>query len=393
MGPVFDTEVSHAVVRCGRAPLSLTALAARADLVGKIDATFAVAPSGAATYQIPITVPPGTAGMQPALSLSYDSQGPNGPLGVGFGLGGLSSIGRCASDLGRDGAIRGVRLDRGDRLCLDGERLVAVAGVYGMPGSEYRTERESYARVLALGSADPADPDAGPREFQVFGRDGRIRLYGSSDDARIEAQGARRVRLWALARVEDRSGNAMRYRYDEDNPKGEFELARIDYTENAAAGLAPYASVRLVWEARPDPESGYFAGVLASTTRRLASLETWFGEERVREYRLGYEANPQTGRSRVATLQLCGLGGECLPQTALTWEEGTAGWLELGRWDLPRHLWADSKQEGLLADVDADGRLDFVHDGNASQKRATWLNNGGGFALDDDWRTPDDLFS
>ena len=68
----------------------LIALPAYADLVGKIDATFAVAPSGAATYQIPITVPPGTAGMQPELSLSYDSQGPNGPLGVGFAIGGLS---------------------------------------------------------------------------------------------------------------------------------------------------------------------------------------------------------------------------------------------------------------------------------------------------------------
>src|SRR5262245_50417801 len=248
------------------------ALPVRAELVGKIDATFAVAPSGAATYDIPIKVPPGTAGMQPALSLHYDSQGPNGPLGVGFGLGGQSAIGRCPSDLARDGAIRGVALDRGDRLCLDGERLVAVAGGYGMPGSEYRTERESWARITAIGAADPADPDAGPREFRVEGRDGRIRSYGSTDDSRIEAQGTRRVRVWALARVEDRSGNAMRYRYDEDAAAGEFVPARIDYTENSAAGVAPYASVRLVWNARPDPEAGYLAGALVSATRRLAAL-------------------------------------------------------------------------------------------------------------------------
>ena len=112
-------------------------------------------------------------------------------------------------------------------------------------------------------------------------------------------------------------------------------------------GLAPYASVRLVWETRPDPESGYFAGVLASTTRRLASLETWFGEERVREYRLSYEANPQTGRSRarvaeaVRARRRVSAGRRCS-----TWEQGAAGWLEIGRWDLPRQLWADSKQEG-----------------------------------------------
>ena len=366
---------------------------ARADLVGRIDGSLAVAPTGAATYDVPITVPPGTAGMQPQLSLRYDSQGSNGPLGVGFALTGQSSIGRCPSDLGRDGAIRAVQLDRGDRLCLDGERLVAVAGSYGTPGSEYRTERESWARVVAVGSADPVDPDAGPREFRVEGRDGRIRTYGSTEDSRIEAQGTGRVRLWALARVEDRSGNAMRYRYLEGADRGEVELARIDYTENPAAGIAPYASVRLVWEDRPDPEYGYGAGSLTATTKRLAALETWYGEERVRAYGLRYEANPRTGRSRVAALTLCGLGGECLPPTVFSWEEGTPGWREIARWDLPRELWADAKSVGELADVNGDGLLDFVHDGSASQRRNTWLNTGSGFDLVDPWRTPDDLFS
>jgi hypothetical protein len=79
--------------------------------------------------------------------------------------------------------------------------------------------------------------------------------------------------------------------------------------------------------------------------------------------------------------------------TLFEWEHGAAGWTEIGRWSLPRQLWADSKEEGELADVNADGLLDFVHDGNASQHRATWLNTGKDFALDDDWRTPDDLYS
>ena len=372
--------------------LSLS-LPARADLVGKIDGSFAVSPSGAATYDVPITVPPGTAGMQPELALRYDSQGPNGPLGVGFALSGQSAIARCPSDRGRDGAIRAVQIDRGDRLCLDGERLVAVAGAYGMPGSEYRTERESWARIVGLGSADPTDPDAGAREFRVEGRDGRIRFYGSTDDSRIEAQGTRRVRLWALARIEDRSGNVLRYRYLEDVDGGEFELARIDYGENAAVGSAPYASVRLVWEDRPDPESGYVAGSLVSATRRLAALETWYGEERVREYRLSYEANPRTRRSRIAALTLCGLGGECLPPTVFGWEKGLPGWRRSLRFDLPRELWADSNAIGELADVNGDGRVDFVHDGSASQRPNTWLNTGDGFGAADEWRTPDDLYA
>src|SRR5437660_645438 len=60
--------------------------------VGRTPGAFAVTDTGAATYSIPIRVPPGAAGMQPSLAITYDSRSQNGPLGVGWTLSGFSVI-------------------------------------------------------------------------------------------------------------------------------------------------------------------------------------------------------------------------------------------------------------------------------------------------------------
>src|SRR5215468_5319223 len=87
---------------------------------------FSVNQGGGASYTIPISVPPGSAGVVPGLSLEYASQGTNGLLGVGWRLGGLPSIGRCPQTIVQDGAVGGVNYDANDRFCMDGQRLVVV---------------------------------------------------------------------------------------------------------------------------------------------------------------------------------------------------------------------------------------------------------------------------
>src|SRR5215813_10425962 len=80
-------------------------------LPGKLE----VNAGGASAYTIPIAVPPGTAGMHPALTIEYTSQGQNGIVGVGAALGGLPSVTRCPQTMDQDGARGSVNFDGNDR--------------------------------------------------------------------------------------------------------------------------------------------------------------------------------------------------------------------------------------------------------------------------------------
>src|SRR5580658_2683503 len=78
---------------------------------GTIPGSFSVTSTGEATYVMPLVTVPGRAGVEPRLSLTYDSSGEDGVLGAGFSLTGLSAITRCPQNLAQDGVIRDVRYD------------------------------------------------------------------------------------------------------------------------------------------------------------------------------------------------------------------------------------------------------------------------------------------
>ncbi len=81
---------------------------------------------------IPIEVPPGRAGMEPALSLTYAGSRSNEHLGVGWHIEGLSKITRCPRSFALDGYSAPVKNDPTDRFCIDGKRLEQVSsGNYG----------------------------------------------------------------------------------------------------------------------------------------------------------------------------------------------------------------------------------------------------------------------
>ncbi|MFO3796492.1 MAG: SpvB/TcaC N-terminal domain-containing protein, partial [Anaerolineales bacterium] len=150
-------------------------VSAQMSLPGK----FEVTDTGSASYTIPISVVPGTAGLEPKLSLQYDSRSGNGLLGVGWSLAGLPAITRCGRTIAQDGQAGGVAYDANDRFCLDGQRLIAInGGTYGAEGTEYRTERESFSKVISYGMAG-----SGPSWFKVWTKAGLVMEFGNTADS------------------------------------------------------------------------------------------------------------------------------------------------------------------------------------------------------------------
>ncbi|WP_162903463.1 SpvB/TcaC N-terminal domain-containing protein [Taibaiella koreensis] len=117
-----------------------------------IDGNFNVSDLGGVNYNVPIQIPAGINGMQPALSLSYSSQNGNGIMGMGWSLAGISAIMRVANTIYNDKNVAGVSLTASDRFALDGKRLIATSGTYGAAASQYHTENESFYTVTANGS-------------------------------------------------------------------------------------------------------------------------------------------------------------------------------------------------------------------------------------------------
>ncbi|MEX0139514.1 VCBS repeat-containing protein [Massilia sp. LMS1-1-1.1] len=348
---------------------------------GALSGTMGVG-NGAATYNLPIALPPGVAGVQPSLSLNYSSTDTGGVAGLGWSVASVSSIDRCGRNFAINNTTDVARFLPADRLCLDGQQLILINGNhdndsdYWRDGAEYRTEIDTFSRVRATLAN-------GHRSFTVENKTGQTLTYGDRADTYLLGQGRSDglAHRWWLSGSTDRSGNTVGYWYNLDAASGESRLAQIRWGGNTRSGQAMIIKAELQYETRPDAQVAYVSGSHFDARLRLKSIVTstdtqadGSGGTPALRYNLAYELSASSGRSLLKTVQACDASGVCLPTTTFDWGKknpnAPRAFVSLGGVRQGPNLmamgsdaaWFSNSPQGMLAfgDFNGDGKTDIM---------------------------------
>jgi hypothetical protein len=234
-------------------------------LVGEVNHNIQIV-SGEATLTIPVPKLKGLNGLEPTLELMYKSNQylQNSELGLGWSLNGLSEISRCFRTKAQDGEYSNIKFNASDRFCLDGQMLIAINGIYGSNETEYKTEIDTFSRIVSFS----LDEKTVPSYFKVFTKTNLIYTYGSTDDSTLKPIGLNVTNKWLLNQIEDYLGNKIQYFYSKE--KNSFYLSFISYANRF---------INFTYSDRMDKQTRYYDSKIDTAIDKILSGIILFAKE------------------------------------------------------------------------------------------------------------------
>ena len=324
--------------------------------VGGTPASFSVSPTGAATYSIKIDIPKGINGMEPELSLVYNSQGGNNIAGWGFGMSHVSAISFVPKDIYHDGQARPLHYDWDDGLSLDGRRLILKSGTSGTAGAVYTPEGDPYTNVTLM-----TDTSTGKLFFRIETPDGMRYNYGKGSSLYTVTIGNEEHYVaWYLSARFDRHNTDVSYTYLHD--------------ENCIYPSGVYYDDKMVaisYENRGNDPRTYYIGSTPVTMRkriRTITVKKKVSGEVYRRYTLSYDTtSDQSGTrySRLVSVTESNALGDSLKPVTIAWNnlpgfELKSDTLLYEKMGIENNHTIDDKQF-MATDINGDGISDLIY--------------------------------
>ncbi len=319
--------------------------------------------TGTATTSVDVVVPPGRAGMTPALSVAYSSAAGASPYGYGWNLS-LPRIERST----RHGVPS---YDSGDTfLAHFGGAVLELNADPDQPGRYLPRVEAAYARTGF---------DASANAWVVIDRSGNTYRFGERRGDRIAvAETAEGTFAWLLTSMEDSQGNLMEVNYlgAQEGTAGTGLPTRITYGANTKAATPHFAEIRFQWDAAEHPRTSLRSGILQRFDVELAAIETSSEGLPARRYDFHLERDAATGAVLLRSVGLVAFGEHAdldvqVPETVFLYTPSRGeGW--------PTALEGEPQDNGIrfaspgrirdtgdridydTFDLDGDGIVDYV---------------------------------
>lgn len=253
--------------------------------------------TGAFSHAIPITVPPGRKGIQPALGLSYRSSNPNSWVGLGFSL-------------NPGYIVRSTRL--GPPTYIDTQDTFYLITDSGTTELVHLIDNLYQAKIESSFTKFFKEVDD---SWKAVAKDGSTLRFGQTNDAKETSTSG--TFSWYITKATGTNGNYIEFNYTKD--QGKSYLSRIDYTGNEI-GVYPTNSVEFSLETRNDVTSSYISTSRIVTAKRLKEIQVKVGYDLAWRYVLEYSYSPDTNRSLLNSITQYGSDGKTLPLQNFTYQ-------------------------------------------------------------------------
>lgn len=266
--------------------------------VGEIPLASGVSPSGARTYQIPITAAPGIR-FAPSVSLVYNSQAGDGAAGYGWDVAGVPSIRLINQNVYYHGKAEAADISN------NVDPVFALDGVPIVENDDPATS-QSYPFATARGHilvSRQVNNQGFVKSFTVLYPDGNKGTFGCVVD-----NPDHNLPSYPIVRLENLQQDSITFHYIAGVLKFERTLTSIKYGYDSSGH--PSASIQFGYSTSLDYARKYFAGEELSYINYLSSIESWYGTSSLGHYDLTHEVKDNV---RLLTRVDCSCGGEHLP--------------------------------------------------------------------------------